>query len=161
MYIYQKRVLPTLIIHLITHWMYNTLFPKLFGSFPQEANYPSMYKDWFPGRSRQKSALSSEGRLKEKCLILSRESSTIAQRWVIKFINSAMCGKKATLSYTCTSDRQVVVCITFLLLLMLFHFYITHILSLSKHCIFQISKSANIVWYHLQFGFLFHSILHF
>ena len=105
MYIYQKRVLPTLIIHLITHWMYNTLLPKLFGSFPQEANYPSMYKDWFPGRSRQESALSSEGRLKEKCLILSRESSTIAQRWVIKFINSAMCGKKATLSYTCTSDR--------------------------------------------------------
>ena len=45
--------------------------------------------------------------------------------------------------------------------LMLFPFYITHILSLSKHCIFQISKSANIVWYHLQLGFLFHSILHF
>lgn len=94
MYIYQKPVLPTLIIHLITHWMYNTLFPKLFGSFPQEANYPSMYKDWFPGRSRQESALSSEGRLKEKCLILSRESSTVTQRWVIKFINSAMCGEK-------------------------------------------------------------------
>ena len=28
--------------------------------------------------------------------------------------------------------------------LLLSHFYITHILSLSKHCIFQISKSANI-----------------
>ena len=122
MYIYQKPVLPTLIIHLITHWIYNTLFPKPFGSFPQEANYPSVYKDWFLGRSRQECALSSEGRLKEKCLILSRESSAVVQRWIIKFINSAMCGKKATLSYTCTSDRQVVVCTTFLLLLMLFHF---------------------------------------
>ena len=89
LYVCQKPVLPTLITQLI----YNTLFPKFFDSFPQEANCTSIYKDWFLGKSRQESPVSSEGRLKEKCLILSRESLAVVQTLGMKLISSAVCEK--------------------------------------------------------------------
>lgn len=54
-----------------------------------------IYKDWLPGKSRQESAVSSEGRLKAKGLLLSRESSVQTQGMKhLGFKSSALCENK-------------------------------------------------------------------
>lgn len=53
----------------------------------------SVYKGWFPGKLRQKSVVSSEGRLKVKCLILPREFSAVVQTQGMELKSSAICEK--------------------------------------------------------------------
>lgn len=81
----------------ITYLIYDTLFPEYFWFISPKAKLHLIYKDWLPGKSRQESAVSSEGQLKEKGLILSRESSAVVWMQGMKhpgLKSSAICENK-------------------------------------------------------------------
>lgn len=72
------------------------LISRILWFISPKAKSHLIYKDWLPGKCRQESAVSSEGRLKEKGIILSRESSAVQTQGMkhLGFKSSAICENK-------------------------------------------------------------------